>query len=272
MYDKTKTLGTLFEHEFPKDFPVVCHYCEKKYQTAESMQFHKAFEFGLCLEGQGVFFIGNQIIPFTKGNVSVIPAGVPHFVQSLDMHPSKWLFISVKENEKVKIPQDILPNIVFDKGIEQMLRVVADEVAEKKENYKEAVYSLFEVLFIRSMRLHNNNPFFFEYDGGADAIYPAIEYITKNYASDISIERLAEMCKLSTTQFRRRFKLVTKTTPLEYILIIRLKMASVLLLQTEKKISDIAFDVGYNTLSSFNRHFKQRYNISPKSYRTGKDD
>jgi len=56
-------------------------------------------------------------------------------------------------------------------------------------------------------------------------------------------------------------------TPLKYLLTMRLRMACVLLRLTDKKVSDISFEVGYNTLSSFNRHFKENYKMSPKDYR-----
>ncbi len=264
---KNKTeIGKLHTLDLPEDFPVLHYNCEKKRKTAEDMQYHDHFEFGLCLEGQGIFFIGNQMVPFAQGNISIVPPGFPHFVQSLDSHPSKWLFIAVDRSVS-DWPDDISSNIIFDHSMEQIMQIIAEELDKKAGNYKSVVRSLIDILFTMSGRVSNDMPSFFNYGKELSAVYPAIEYITNNYTEEISVEKLADICSLSMTHFRRRFRSVMGTTPLRYILIVRLRMASVLLKRTNRKISDIALDVGYNTLSSFNRHFKERYNMSPKDYR-----
>jgi len=265
---KTLPLGKLHTLDFPDSFPVIHYFCEKKYKTAEDMQFHKHFEFGLCLEGQGIFFIGNRMIPFTQGNVSIIPPGTPHFAQSLDSHPSKWMFVALDVSLLTYPPENIAPNIVYDKATEQLLRIICDELDTKAVGYEAAVAGLFDVLFIRSSRLDSDAPVFFTYEDGLPAVYPAIEYIAQHYPEDIEIDTLATLCSMSLSHFRRKFTSVTGMTPLRYLLMMRLRMAGVLLKQTERKISDIALEVGYNTLSSFNRHFKENYRMSPKDYRS----
>ncbi|MBQ9985303.1 MAG: helix-turn-helix transcriptional regulator [Oscillospiraceae bacterium] len=265
--EKALPLGKLHTLDFPDTFPVVHYFCEKKYKTAEDMQFHKHFEFGICLEGQGIFFIGNRMIPFTQGNVSIIPPGTPHFAQSLDSHPSKWMFVALDASGLSCSPGSIAPNIVYDKATEQLLRIVAEELDSKSDGYEDAVTKLFDILFIRASRLDTDAPIFFTYEDGLAAIYPAIEYITQHYPEDIGIDALASLCNMSLSHFRRKFTAVTGMTPLRYLLMMRLRMAGVLLKQTERKVSDIALEVGYNTLSSFNRHFKENYGMSPKDYR-----
>ncbi len=260
-------LGKLNTVEFPDDFPVIHYTCEKKYKTAEDMQFHKHFEFGLCLEGQGMFFIDNMMIPFAQGNISIIPPGIPHFAQSLDTHPSLWLFIAVDTSVIGDIPVSVLPSIIYDKSTEQLLRLVAEELDSKSDGYMQVIRNLFNILFIRAGRLNADGQTFFNYGEGLPEVYPAIEYITQHYPDDISIESLASLCNMSLTHFRRKFAAVTGMSPLRYLLIMRLRMASRLLHMSDRRISDIALDVGYNTLSSFNRHFKDHYKMSPKDYR-----
>jgi len=267
--DQTSTfpIGKLNIINFPDDFPVVHYLCEKKYKTAEDMQYHRHFEFGLCLEGQGIFFIGNKMLPFAQGNVSIIPPGTPHFVQSLDNHPSQWMFIALDLSVPSSIPKKIIPNIVYDKAMEQLIRLIADELDAKAKDFELSVSKLFDILFIRAQRSDSDATVFFNYEEGLSAVYPAIEYITQHYPEDFEVDTLASLCNMSLTHFRRKFASVTGMPPLKYLLIMRLRMASVLLKVTDRKISDIALDVGYNTLSSFNRHFKDNYKMSPKDYR-----
>lgn len=264
-------LGKLNIIDFPEDFPAVHYTCEKKYKTVEDMQFHNHFEFGLCLEGQGIFFMGNKMIPFAQGNVSIIPPGTPHFAQSLDAHPSLWLFLAFDPKITTFPTEDIVPNIVYDKAMEQLLHLVTDELSSRTDGYSFATSALLDVLLIRARRLNADAPTFFTYSDGLSSVYPAIEYITQHYPENIEVETLAFLCSMSLTHFRRRFVTVTGMTPLRYLLVMRLRMASVLLRRTDRKISDIAFDVGYNTLSSFNRHFKENYKMSPKDYRTAEE-
>lgn len=261
------SLGKLYTVDFPAEFPITYYPCEKKYKTIEDMQYHNHYEFGLCLDGQGVFLMGNKMIPFTQGNVSIIPPGVPHFVQSLDTHPSHWLFIAFSDEILTKKPSNILETLVFDPYIEQVFHMIVDELSKKTNGYEDVISNLCEVLFIRSARLQNDAQVFFNYSNALSSVYPAIEYIAGHCSEDIEIKLLADLCNMSLTHFRRKFTAVTNMTPLKYLLTMRLRMACVLLRLTDKKISDISFEVGYNTLSSFNRHFKENYKISPKDYR-----
>ncbi|MBR5543643.1 MAG: helix-turn-helix transcriptional regulator [Oscillospiraceae bacterium] len=264
---KDLLLGKLHNIDLPDVFPIVHYFCEKKHKTVEDMQFHRHFELGLCLEGQGIFFIGNKMIPFVEGNVSIMPPGTPHFVQSLDEHPSRWLFVAFDVSVPERIPEKITANIVFDRSIEQMLRFVSDELDSKNDGYEKVVADLVEIMLIRASRLPEDASVLFNYGEGLDAVYPAIEYITQHYPEEIEVSTLAGFCDMSVARFRRKFEAVTHMTPLKYILFLRLRIAGVLLRLSERKISDIAFEVGYNTLSSFNRYFKEHYHISPKEYR-----
>ncbi len=268
MSKKSSTpLGKLFNVDFPADFPITYYPCEKRYKTIEDMQYHNHYEFGLCLDGQGVFLMGNKMIPFTQGNVSFVPPGVPHFVQSLDSHPSHWLFLALSDEILTSPPPEVSENVIFDPCMEQVFHLITDEISKKNEGYKRVISNLCEILFIRAARLKSDAPIFFNYDNALSSVYPAIEYIAAHSSEDIEIKFLANLCNMSLTHFRRKFTAVTNMTPLKYLLTMRLRMACVLLRLTDKKISDISFEVGYNTLSSFNRHFKENYKISPKDYR-----
>lgn len=268
----SESLGKLFNIDFPADFPITYYPCEKKYKTIEDMQYHNHYEFGLCLDGQGIFLMGNKMIPFTQGNISIIPPGVPHFVQSLDVHPSHWLFIAFSDEILTQKPSDVFENVIFDPYIEQLFHLIIDELSKKIDGYKKIISDLCGVLFARSARAENDAPIFFNYDNALSSVYPAIEYIAGHFSEDIEIKILADLCNMSLTHFRRKFTAVTNMTPLKYLLTMRLRMACVLLRLTDKKVSDISFEVGYNTLSSFNRHFKENYKMSPKDYRQSFED
>lgn len=260
--------GKLHVVELPEEFKITHYICEKKYKTVDDMQFHNHFEFGLCLDGQGVFFIDNKMIQFSKGNVSIIPPGTLHFAQSMDSHPSHWLFIALDVGLPSVSTSGICPNILFDKHMESAINQLVEELEKKEKGYKQIVTKLLDVLLIRARRKNFDAAELFNFDDGISTVYPAIEHIAQHYQEEIRMAELADKCNMSLTQFRRKFEQITGITPLKYLISMRLRMASILLCHTDRKVADIAYDVGYNTLSSFNRHFKESYKHIPKDYRT----
>lgn len=78
---------------------------------------------------------------------------------------------------------------------------------------------------------------------------------------------MAKRCRVSVPTLRRLFHGALGTAPLEYLLRLRIQMASSLLAATARPILEIAFDLGFETPSSFNRHFRRRTGLSPRDWR-----
>ncbi len=72
---------------------------------------------------------------------------------------------------------------------------------------------------------------------------------------------------MSPVAFSRFFKLRTGKTLSDYIIDIRLGYASRMLVDSNKTISEICFECGFNNLSNFNRIFKKKRNMTPKLFR-----
>ena len=103
--------------------------------------------------------------------------------------------------------------------------------------------------------------------GNTEAILPALSYISQYYMEDVTVDQLAEICFLSTTYFRRVFKRCTRVSPMTYLCEVRLKMATILLRSTSMPISEVVIKTGFRTASSFNRKFREYYNMSPREWR-----
>lgn len=97
----------------------------------------------------------------------------------------------------------------------------------------------------------------------------AKDYIDDNFSSEIKIEDAAKAACMSNFHFLRLFKKVFNETPYQYITYKRLAKASRLIMKTDMPITDVCFEVGFQSLSSFSWLFKQKYGISPDTMRSG---
>lgn len=85
--------------------------------------------------------------------------------------------------------------------------------------------------------------------------------------SQLSIEELAERNNLSISSFKREFAKLYNDTPANYIKAKKLEKATELLLASTKRITEIAFDCGFNDLANFTKSFSEKYNTTPTNYR-----
>ncbi len=91
--------------------------------------------------------------------------------------------------------------------------------------------------------------------------------IQHNIYSNLSLNELARLCHLSLSSFKRKFEEVFKTSPKKYISQKKIEKAAELLKTENLRISEIAYDVGFDSLATFNRNFTAIYGKSPSSYR-----
>lgn len=97
--------------------------------------------------------------------------------------------------------------------------------------------------------------------------YSFKQIIEANLFSTITIDELSDYCNLSLSSFKREFARIYNDTPANYIKTKRLEKAAELLSISNKRISDIAFDCGFNDLANFTKSFRDKYHVTPTLYR-----
>lgn len=102
---------------------------------------------------------------------------------------------------------------------------------------------------------------------GADAFAELVAWIRGHLASDTSVPALAARVRLSPRQFARRFAAAFGCTPADYVENLRLSVAREHLSSAKRSIERVAASVGFTSADVFTRRFKQRFGISPRSYR-----
>ena len=93
------------------------------------------------------------------------------------------------------------------------------------------------------------------------------EYVAAHYMENITLEQMSDLASMAPTAFSRYFKLRTGKTLSDYIVDVRLGTAVRKLVDTDEPVSSICFQCGFNTLSNFNRLFRNHKGCSPTEFR-----
>jgi AraC-like DNA-binding protein len=96
----------------------------------------------------------------------------------------------------------------------------------------------------------------------------AVTYIEQNYQRNLTVEEIAEVCKLNRSYFSKLFKEHMGCPPQEFIIRLRLSKAADLMKTSNASIGDIAAMCGYPNQLHFSRAFKKCYGLSPREWRT----
>lgn len=94
-----------------------------------------------------------------------------------------------------------------------------------------------------------------------------MQYIHTHYSENISLKDIANSAAVGKSTALHLFQDSIKITPVNYLISYRLKQAAQLLSDTEKKITVISSETGFNNVDHFCRSFKKMYGITPTDYR-----
>ncbi len=98
-------------------------------------------------------------------------------------------------------------------------------------------------------------------------ITKAKKYIEEHQTEEISLAQVAKAVNTSSFYFCKMFRKVTGINFTDYVARLRIERARNLLLNPNLRISEIAFEVGFQSLTHFNRVFKRILGQSPTAYR-----
>ena len=95
----------------------------------------------------------------------------------------------------------------------------------------------------------------------------AMSHLERNIHREVDLDELAAIAHMSKRSFLRVFQSATGTSPLAWVIEKRIARARHLLRQTDRRVTEIAFDVGFNDSNYFTRQFRKVTGISPREYR-----
>lgn len=266
---------------------------KRKYGSEDDlMHFHNLLEIGLCHSGKGFLRLEDTNVPYEGGMISVIPANYPHDTVSMEGTESFWeyLFVDPEKILTAVYPDDLLfqqkmmekiNKKAFLGGQEEIpeitgaVHMILREMRDKQELYRESVRGMALSLLIMIARMNSDvssMPEGLRQKNGFDQVRPALEYIRENYAMPMKIARIAAVCHMSESHFRRLFEENIGMTPVEYLNQIRVKKACDMIKKTGYSMEEIAMKAGFTTTSTFNRNFKRITGTSPYQWKKQPDN
>jgi AraC-like DNA-binding protein len=264
-------IGSLFTY-YPQEKP-------------ESLHYHNFFEIGYCEGGSGVFIVDGEIVPFSGKCCSIIYEGQIHIAQSIDPNKSLWHFLYIDLNKLFYGMAGFAPNLLQnfdyrnytikniisyreDPELFDLVRLILGEAADGEEGFFNVVRGLTIALLSKHkrymrpgnrMRRDKNLQLL-------DEVGDVLNYINNHFTDNVSIQTLLAVAKTSKASLQRKFLSATGLTPMQYLHQMRLNRASLLLMEGSS-VAEIAMDVGYNSLSSFNRRFLAQFGMPPTKWK-----
>lgn len=284
-------------YDLPQDFPIIGllenNFVFKEDLTPDItlMHFHNCIEISYCHAGDKIVFVEEKSLDFSSGDVSVILPFAMHIAKNRHVQPDR----SFDKCEYIYFDPELMLHRFYPNGLPQEMKwynfpdfnrviknkdnpqiakcvtYILDELRYRKDGYEDAVRGMILSLMIELSRVM---PIPAEQEDSPHdtimAISPALEYINCNYSQEMDMNHLADLCHMSLTHFRRCFKQRIQCSPSKYINSIRLRKACDLLDSTEDTILDIVMAVGFESVSSFNRHFMETLGETPSQWRSNR--
>lgn len=99
------------------------------------------------------------------------------------------------------------------------------------------------------------------------AVERVISSVSRKLDEAVSLDEMARMAYLSPFHFNRVFHEITGLPPTQFLYALRIEAAKRLLLTSQRSVTEICFEVGYNSLGTFTSRFKELVGLSPRAFR-----
>ena len=248
---------------------------------------HEEYELHLVLKTSGKAFLGDYIGQFTPGSLFLTGPNLPHNWVTEDISneyvPLRDMLIQFNHETMTKafevFPELSELNHLLDaarSGIEfrnfdpelakKNLELIRDSQGMKRlMHFLNFLQELNEWSEKVTLSLTKLNPSLSS--SSQHRINEVVNYVIDNYKNNISLVEAAKIINMSESAFSRYFMKTTGNRFSEFVSRIRLGRACVMLYESDKNISTIAFASGYNNLANFNRQFVKLKGMTPREYR-----
>ena len=179
---------------------------------------------------------------------------------------SKRAFVSIR-----RMLERAQRGLAFPEPAIQILREDIVNLAHSNESFASVIRLwnlLYRLSLVEDARELSSSSFVDAREENEDErVHKVREYIAEHYMQDLTIQELADMTCMNADAFSRFFKNKTGRTPNRFIIDYRLGIAARMLLTSQLSVAQIGYSCGFNTLSHFNRLFRESKGCTPSEFR-----
>ncbi|MHA4845003.1 AraC family transcriptional regulator [Flavitalea antarctica] len=245
--------------------------------------YHVEYELVLMTEGSGNVLVGDYIGDYEEGDIFFLGSNLPHWFRKKEENTiGSAIVIQFRES----VFGDQFWSLPELQSIRQLLTQSARGVqitGTSKSFLSESIrtmeasegYHYFRLLFdcLHHIAENRKNRSYLTLSGGTihreaeGAIGKIFEYTFANLQEEIKVEQVATLLNMSVSTFMRFFKKNTKKSYIQFLKEVRIAKACKQLAKSQRPISAICAESGYNNWANFCRQFREIKGMSPSDYR-----
>jgi AraC-like DNA-binding protein len=248
--------------------------------------YHEEYELHLIVATSGKAFVGDWIGQFQPGHLVLTGPRLPHNWISLDL-PQGGVALRdrviqfrheplARAGECIPELAEILPMLerarhgieffgLSDQAAKHFDRVRA---ARGVERFAAFMAFLTELAHCRNYRLLSSVQIqSSEDDATLDQINAVVYQVTKNVTHSMTVSDCAKQLGMSESRFSRLFRRATGNTFVDFVNRVRINRACQLLMESDRYITHICYEVGFNNVANFNRRFLEIKGMTPRDFR-----
>ncbi|MFT2009289.1 AraC family transcriptional regulator [Pontibacter sp. 13R65] len=252
--------------------------------------FHPEYQLFFVLEGKGTRFIGDNIKPFKENDMVLMGPDLPHLWRSNNEYFNKcsglqtrgivvyfredFLGHSIQQKEEMK---EILHLFQRSKRGLDIMGKANSQVGEMmteltQQKGVESVIQLLKILHTLATSpdcypITNSGYVNLNKESEKDRMNRVYEHVMNNFEQKITLEEVAAIANMSSSSFSRYFKSRVNKSFSDFLSEIRIGHACKLLNDEERNISQVCYESGFNTLSNFNKQFRDITGKTPLQYK-----
>lgn len=222
------------------------------------------------LEGEGLFFINDNVYHLKKGDLFLIPPYTDNNYYPIISNPWIYRWVGFNGSKSKELLTNIgfsdtifIQNYVKDNFINTCFRNIFKNC--NKNDLVTALGNLYIFFGKLSKDVKNNNRA--TINPSENYVNSVIDYININYSKDISIIDIADKINLNRSYLFKIFKQHMNMSPQQYLINFRLNKACELLRKSSYPINEISFLVGFKSSTYFSKIFSKYKKQSPINYR-----
>lgn len=258
-------------------------YVLKQARYDDYWHYHPEIEITYIVKGKGIAFIGNKTVEFEPGMAFFMGPYLPHNFVSTDddgatepiecwglQFTQEWLN-SFKESSSLRelfkaMPFGINLGELAPQEQEAFAKIVGTDSLRSMSAFFELMALISERPLFQTIATNSaySNVMSHKISQRMERVS---KYIQENYTRSITLGEIADVASMTEQSFSRWFRQTSGLTFVDYLMQLRTTVASNLLVNTNKPMSEVATESGFNSSSSFNRAFLRIKGCSPREFR-----